>query len=111
VVEGDAVVGVDHLHGRGTEFVDGPEDVDWRVVAACRVQDAGGKEIVIGLIVGDLGGGFGIDLGQVEEAPELVPRVPLDEAEAGFLLRTGLGGEVERFGHRRFDGGDAAGHG
>ena len=110
VVEGGAVVGVDLPHGRGAELVDGPEDVEGGVVATGRVQDARGEEVVVGLIIGgNLGG---IHLGQVQEAPELVPRAPLDEAEAGFLSRAGLGGgEVERFGHGRFDGGDAAGDG
>ena len=116
VVEGGAVVGVDLPHGRGAELVDGPEDVEGGVVATGGVQDARGEEVVVGPTgtIGDNpgGGGVGIRLGQVQEAPELVPRAPLDEAEAGFLSRAGLGGgEVERFGHGRFDGGDAAGDG
>ena len=114
VVEGGAVVGVDLPHGRGAELVDGPEDVEGGVVATGRVQDARGEEVVVGPTIGGNlgGGGVGIHLGQVQEAPELVPRAPLDEAEAGFLSRAGLGGgEVERFGHGRFDGGNAAGHG
>ena len=115
VVEGGAVVGVDLPHGRRAELVDGPEDVEGGVVATGRVQDARGEEVVVGpTIGGNLGGrgAVGIHLGQVQEAPELVPRAPLDEAEAGFLARAGLGGgEVERFGHGRFDGGDAAGDG
>ena len=113
VVEGGAVVGVDLPHGRRAELVDGPEDVEGGVVATGRVQDARGEEVVVGpTIGGNLGGRVGVHLGQVQEAPELVPRAPLDEAEAGFLARAGLGGgEVERFGHGRFDGGDAAGDG